>query len=64
MKEHMSGIVEKACDSKRNENASEDGSGNVDLPTPKEICKGLDEFVIGQEQAKKVWELFCKFCRV
>ncbi|CAH9091868.1 unnamed protein product [Cuscuta epithymum] len=46
----------RASASGGNDEKNEWGGSNLgkDLPTPKEICRWLDKFVIGQERAKKV----------
>ncbi|XP_047151966.1 CLP protease regulatory subunit CLPX3, mitochondrial-like isoform X1 [Vigna umbellata] len=46
----------RAAAGPRQENTGWIGGSNLgrDFPTPKEICKGLDKFVIGQHRAKKV----------
>lgn len=38
----------------QNDQAKTDKDGKTDLPVPKAICAALDEYVIGQEQAKRI----------
>lgn len=46
--------VELCMDIIKEENKSNFVKDDTGVPTPKEICKVLDEYVIGQEKAKKV----------
>ena len=34
------------------------------LPKPKEIKDYLDQYVIGQDEAKRLWYFFVYFCRI